>query len=91
MCEGAPIGIAEEIEPGGLLPKVSMHEGLDEEDLDEVPPCTKNHGSFDKLYGSDQPPGLDILQAHLNKGHALLFESLEQAEAFLGAPARPAP
>ena len=52
-------------------------------DFDAVERYLDNHGSFFLTHGGSEPPGLDILRTHVDKGHAMLFNSLDKAEEYL--------
>ena len=76
---------------GALFPLQEQTGSWDVADFESVGRCEVNHASFFQTHGGSEPPGLEILRTHVDKGHALLFESISQAESFLQGKVFPAP
>ena len=83
---GFPVGIAEPIAPSGLLPAVEEAREITAEQLEYLAPWTDNHASFDVPEG-DALPAHALLKELLGQSFAFLFESVADAESWLGAPA----
>ena len=83
--KGFPVGIAEPITPSGLLPAVEESRELTARQLEDLSQWTENHASFDQPEG-DALPAHALLKDLLDQGFAFLFETLSDAEAWLGAP-----
>ena len=91
LSEGVPMGLAQEIRPGGLFPTQLDEASTSIEQLDASAPCEKNHPSYHERYGQRQPPSYELLQSQVNSGFALLFHDKGSAEQHLGARVHPAP
>jgi len=87
---GAPMGIDVPIDPGGLFPLFSSPASLPSSAVVARAPVP-NHASFRDCQSCARPPGHDVIEAHLNQGFGLLFESKEAAEHHLGTRVMPAP
>ena len=96
LRDGTPVGIAEEIVPSGLLPLVSESPKLSVVDLQSQVQWTHNHPSFDALETAStaspsSPPAHALLTDLVNEGYAMLFESRDDAAAWLGTDPVPSP
>ena len=91
LNSGAPMGISEDIQPGGHFPRVESDAVMSVETLDKLPAKTENHPSWEELHGHDRPPAFDLIQEQVESGFALLFKDQASAEAALGAKVHPAP
>ena len=91
LREGAPVGLARSIEPGGLFPPVEPEEVLALEDLEQLEKVRGNHPSFMEAFGEAAPPGVGIIQGYIDSGFGELYVDQSAAEAALGGPVFPAP
>ena len=91
LRDGAPMGLARDIAAGGHFPEVEPDAGIKVSALDKIPARTENHPSWDELYDQTEPPAYDLLREQVNAGFALLFETKDAAEEFLGGRVHPAP
>ena len=87
---GAPMGVREPIEPGGLFPRAEVCATRAPEDLWLAEPL-ENHGSFLALHGEDEPPGFSVVEKHVAVGFGLLFTDQDAAEQHYGQPMVPSP
>ena len=91
LKDGAPMGLAEPIAPGGLFPEQKEAPDIEMEELAASTRWDRNHPSFSEDFGRERPPGLDLLEEYLEEGFAELYENVEVAEQALGAKLHPAP
>ena len=91
LRDGAPMGLAKDIEVGGHFPKVDLDAELSVAELDLREPCLENHPSFMKKRGDEDPPGIALLEEQVNAGFAYLFKDMAQAMEVLGDKVHPAP
>ena len=80
---GAPFGIAEPIEPGGLLPVITETASLTADDLYDQTLFDDNHRSFKERIDGGQP-ALDELQSLVDAGFARVCKDMDEAEQYLG-------
>ena len=90
LQHGTPVGIAEPIPPSGLLPLVTEERSTTAASLQQRVQWTHNHPSFDLLEGSDAPAHI-LLDDLVNAGHALVFDSIDEAASWLGTRPVPSP
>ena len=83
LRDGAPFGIAKEIAPGGLLPLISEHTTLSQEDLLEKAAFDVNHGSFREVVDGNQPAMVE-LQSLVDEGFARICRDSSDAADLLG-------
>ena len=83
LRDGAPFGVAREIVPGGLLPRITEEASLTMEQLYEQQAFDDNHGSFREVVEGKQP-ALDELQQLVDLGFARVCKDLDSAERLLG-------
>ena len=83
LRNGAPFGVAKEIIPGGLLPRIAEEASLTMEQLYEQQAFEDNHGSFREVVEGRQP-AMDELQQLVDLGFAQVCKDLDSAERFLG-------
>ena len=91
---GTPVGIAETVEPGGLLPLITEERTSSIDELQARVQWTTNHSSFDSLEAdssSPTAPAHALLASLVDEGHALLFESRDDAAKYLGTDPVPSP
>ena len=91
---GTPVGIAETVEPGGLLPLITEERTSSIDELQARVQWTTNHPSFDSLEAdssSPTAPAHALLASLVDEGHALLFESRDDAAKYLGTDPVPSP
>ena len=91
LKDGAPMGLAEPIAPGGLFPEQAESPDIGMEELAAAERWDRNHPSFSEKFGRDRPPGMDLLEEYLEEGFAELYEDIEMAERALGTKLHPAP
>ena len=91
LKDGAPMGISEEIRPGGHFPRTEPDAAMTVATLDKLPARKENHPSWEELHGHARPPAYDLIQEQVESGFALLFENQAAAESALGARVHPAP
>ena len=68
------MGIAEDIENGGLFPEVEPTADLSIDELTALDYCKGNHPSFEEHHGEETPPAAKLVEEHLNNNVGLLFE-----------------
>ena len=83
LRDGAPVGIAREVVPGGLLPAIEEEATATEEDISTRQAYDSNHRSFDQVYDGKQP-ALEELKKLLDMGFAELFVDAAAAESKFG-------
>ena len=91
LVEGAPMGIAKSIEPGGLFPQVAPEADLSLEELDCLERYTSNHPSFSERHGEDKAPGMKVVEGYLAAGHGELFQNAQEAAKAFNKEVHPAP
>ena len=91
LRDGAPMGITQTIEPGGLFPAVVPSAELTLDQLNALERWSTNHPSFGKTYDSDVPPGVATVQGYLDAGFGRLFADAAAASAHFGVDVHPAP
>ena len=91
LREGAPMGLDAAIEPGHLFPKVEPKPEKTLEELDAEERWQNNHPSFELLHGGGEPPGVELIKGYVEKKMGKLFQSVKEAEAFVGTRIHPAP
>ena len=88
---GAPMGIAADIEPGGLFPLVDDSPVLTVEQLDLQERVARNHPSFSVSFDGGRPPGEELVEGYVEKGFGKLYASVKDASAAIGKEIHPAP
>ena len=80
--EGAPMGIAQEIQPGNVFPTQQPGNTLTEDELAAGIHERKqgNHPSFQDYHNEAELPGIKLIEEHLNNGFGLLFKDQASAE-----------
>ena len=78
---GAPMGIHDEIDPGGWFPVQEHGAYLTVDELATFANYKGNHPSFDDCHDEETAPTVQLVQDHLNKGFGMLFASREDAES----------
>ena len=85
LQDGAPMGISQEVAPGGLFPLRERPPSLNEDELAQAYQYSGNHKSFsEKFEDSESPPTHELIKGYLESGFAEVFNSREEAEAKLG-------
>ena len=72
LMDGAPMGLAADIIPGGLFPTVEPSPAISVATLDRLPMRERNHPSFYECHGQGHPPAAGLLQEHIDKRVLLL-------------------
>ena len=88
---GAPMGLECPIESGGLFPKTAGDPELDSEQLASQERWTHSHPSFEEQFGLERPPGVGLLEEHLEEGFGELFSDTAAASEHFGVDVHPAP
>ena len=68
LQHGAPMGLTQDILPGGLFPVVPPDADLTVEELDGCERVKANHPSFEATFDSDTPPGVELMTSYVNAG-----------------------
>ena len=79
LREGAPVGIACPVVPGGLLPAITEEKEKDEDEVLAGCAYDSNHDSFDMLHDG-RKPALEELAGLVDKGFAELCVDQRAAE-----------
>ena len=67
LKHGAPMGLAVDIQEGGLFPRQEETPEIGMDELAVVERWSRNHPSFAEDFGHDRPPGLDLLEEYLEE------------------------
>ena len=89
--QGAPMGLALKIKPGGHFPSQDPDAEISLDELAALDKCNRNHPSFDELHGEDVSPAVTLVTEHLDSGFARLFKDQADAEDWVGQKVFPAP
>ena len=91
LKKGAPMGIRKTVHTGrGAYPLAETIPTRTPEDVQREPPL-RNHPSFLDPAGQPRPPGVDLIEGHMNSSFGMLFENRQAASDFLQTPAVSAP
>ena len=92
LRDGAPMGIACPIQPGGWFPAALQPSELEVDELHAECRWRENHPSFDEVpEGFDEPPGHKLVADYVARGFGHLFASQEEASRYFGVEIHPAP
>ena len=85
------MGLAVEIQAGGLFPAVSPSPNISMDELETLERWERNHPSFLHEFEGDRPPGLGLVEGYLNAGFGRLYKDAESASQDLRQTIHPAP
>jgi hypothetical protein len=92
LAQGAPMGLACDVHPGGHFPPARESSFMPLTALDALKSESKNHDSFHGIFDeNERPPAWDLLESQVHSGFALLFRDRAHAEEVLGGRTHPAP